>query len=558
MENFKKRAISLVLTVLMTASAVGFSSDGSIKQSISSKNVGVSATDVYGIIQPTNAILSLDETYSITTDETESLSFSQKPSIGLLSVSTASSNTSDGSETASSAVASSEASSSEISSSEVSSEPNAESGTESSVESQPESKPEETVPQLDKVKNIKYASYAADYVKLTWSAVKNADGYIIYYRDSDSLTSFKKVGTTKNTNVTVKKLKASTYYQFKICAYKKVSGRIYQGKYTVCNAVTAISGTGTPKLKNSSSYIQFTWTKNSKATGYQIYRVDTKTNGKWIKYKTIKNNKTVTFKDTGVSQGKSYYYKIRAYRTVGSKTYYSSFSIIRAVCGLASPKISSASTTLSKLTLKWNKNKNAYGYDIYIKGEKDTKYKYYATTTATSYTTKKLTPNTKYSVAIYPFRYVGANKLKVRGTCSIKTIKARNLAYGVDVGSSYIEIDIKKQRMQFYVNNKLYVDTPVVTGMDNGYNNTPKGAYKIFQRVSPATLYGVDYVTPVDYWLGFTYSGCGIHDATWRPSSDYVAGTYKYNGSHGCVNTPYSAVKKIYSKAKIGMYVVIY
>ena len=62
----------------------------------------------------------------------------------------------------------------------------------------------------------------------------------------------------------------------------------------------------------------------------------------------------------------------------------------------------------------------------------------------------------------------------------------------------------------------------------------------------------------VKYWLGFTYDGQGIHDSTWRPSTDYGKQTYKGNGSHGCVNTPISAVGKMYSKAYIGMPIIVY
>lgn len=549
MRSLKKCAVSLLLAVLMTAGATELSFMGGADRLAFSKSSDAPYADDVCYELPITAAFPLSVTGEAALAEPSTINFYNRPAIGLLSAENVSSALTEDPETSSSSAASSEGEP----------ESGTESGTESGSSSEAaSSKPEETVPKVGKVTNVKYASYAANYVKLTWSAVKNGDGYIIYYRDCDKRTSFKRVAVTKNTNVTVKNLKASTYYQFKISAYKKVSGKVYEGNYAVCNTLTTLSGVGSFKLNNSSSYIQFSWGKNSRATGYQIYRIDMKTNGKWIKYKTVKGNSNITLKDTRVELGKSYYYKVRAYRTVGSKTYYSSFNIFRAVCGLSSPKISSASTTLGRLKFTWNKNKYVYGYDIYIKGEKDAKYKYLATTRNPYYTTKKLTPGTKYSLAIYPFRYVGVNKLKVRGTCSIKTVKVRNLAYGVDVGSTYIEINLKKQRMQFYVNNKLYVDTPVVTGMDNGYNNTPKGAYKIFERKSPATLYGDDYVTPVKYWLAFTYSGCGIHDATWRPASDYVVDTYKYNGSHGCVNTPYNEVKKIYDKARVGMYVVLY
>ena len=50
--------------------------------------------------------------------------------------------------------------------------------------------------------------------------------------------------------------------------------------------------------------------------------------------------------------------------------------------------------------------------------------------------------------------------------------------------------------------------------------------------------------------------GCGIHDASWR--SSFGGNIYTYNGSHGCVNTPYSAVKKIYNNTTYGTPVIVH
>ena len=41
-----------------------------------------------------------------------------------------------------------------------------------------------------------------------------------------------------------------------------------------------------------------------------------------------------------------------------------------------------------------------------------------------------------------------------------------------------------------------------------------------------------------------TKDGVAIHDASWR--NVYGGEEYKTNGSHGCINTPYDAVSKLY------------
>ncbi len=98
------------------------------------------------------------------------------------------------------------------------------------------------------------------------------------------------------------------------------------------------------------------------------------------------------------------------------------------------------------------------------------------------------------------------------------------------------------------------MDTPVVTGT-KGYNDTPKGYYTMYSRAMDTVLYGDDYASPVDYWMGFK-GGYGIHDASWR--SSYGGNIYTYNGSHGCVNTPYNAVKTIYNNTAYGTPVILY
>ena len=108
--------------------------------------------------------------------------------------------------------------------------------------------------------------------------------------------------------------------------------------------------------------------------------------------------------------------------------------------------------------------------------------------------------------------------------------------------------------MWFFKNGKLIVDTPVVTGTKY-VNDTPKGYFSMYQRATDTVLTGPGYASPVDYWMAFC-GGCGIHDASWR--SSFGGSIYTYNGSHGCVNTPYNAVRTIYNNTTYGTPVIVY
>ena len=114
-----------------------------------------------------------------------------------------------------------------------------------------------------------------------------------------------------------------------------------------------------------------------------------------------------------------------------------------------------------------------------------------------------------------------------------------------DFGSTYIEISIDNQRLWYYVNGELLINTPIVTGNVAQGNDTPKGMFKILQRATEYTMRGSYGEAYCDYMLRATWLGILIHDAQWR---SYFGGTiYKTNGSHGCINTPFAAMKQLYS-----------
>lgn len=126
---------------------------------------------------------------------------------------------------------------------------------------------------------------------------------------------------------------------------------------------------------------------------------------------------------------------------------------------------------------------------------------------------------------------------------------------GDDIGDTYVEIDYTNQRMWFYKDGELLVDTPVVTGNTSKKNGSPDGIYCIYNKEEKAVLKGEDYKTPVDFWMPFC-EGVGIHDSKWR--STYGGTIYKSDGSHGCINTPWEQAKIIFENISVGDPVICY
>lgn len=124
-----------------------------------------------------------------------------------------------------------------------------------------------------------------------------------------------------------------------------------------------------------------------------------------------------------------------------------------------------------------------------------------------------------------------------------------------DYGKSYVEINLTAQHLFLYKNGKLVLDTDFVSGNIAKNNGTPTGAYGITYTQRNATLRGDDYETPVSYWMPFA-GNVGMHDASWRRK--FGGNIYKYSGSHGCVNLPVSAAKKIFSTVDKNYPVLVY
>lgn len=135
-----------------------------------------------------------------------------------------------------------------------------------------------------------------------------------------------------------------------------------------------------------------------------------------------------------------------------------------------------------------------------------------------------------------------------------------------DIGNSYVELSIDRQTMWCYVDGKLLVSTPVVTGNISKGWDTPKGGvwkvkgrrtnYTMTGKINPATG-EPSYTAFCNYWIPYSEDlTIGLHDLTNRTS--YGGDIYLTNGSHGCVNTPLDAVKQIYDVVAYGFPVVVY
>lgn len=124
-----------------------------------------------------------------------------------------------------------------------------------------------------------------------------------------------------------------------------------------------------------------------------------------------------------------------------------------------------------------------------------------------------------------------------------------------DYGDSYVEINLTAQHLFLYQNGVCVLESDFVSGNPSRGNATPAGIYGITYKERDATLNGENYRTPVSYWMPFN-NNVGMHDASWR--SEFGRNIYMTNGSHGCINLPYSIAQEIYGYVEKGTPVICY
>ncbi|MGN1443174.1 MAG: fibronectin type III domain-containing protein, partial [Acutalibacteraceae bacterium] len=186
-----------------------------------------------------------------------------------------------------------------------------------------------TLPQkipVGKVSSLK-ASTSTSAITLSWAKVSGATGYQVCKYDS-AKKKYVKIATVSSNSYKVTKLNSGTTYKFSVRAYKRVSGTNYFGSFSYLTTATK-PGTPTLKATPGSKKVTLSWNKQTGATGYMVYMA-TSQNGKYSRIATLKGNTKVSVTKTGLTTGKTYYFKVIAYKTVGDTNIYGSYSAVKA------------------------------------------------------------------------------------------------------------------------------------------------------------------------------------------------------------------------------------
>lgn len=171
--------------------------------------------------------------------------------------------------------------------------------------------------------SIKAASSSYSSIKTSWAAVSGANGYQVY-RATSSKGTYSLVGTTASTSFNNSGLSTNRIYYYKVRAYRLAgSTKIYSNFTTVVSAKPIPSVPSHFKVSRSSSTsLKLSWSKVSGASGYEIYRATSKSGT----YSLLKRTTSLNYTNSRLKTGRTYYYKLRAYKTVGTAKVYSGWT----------------------------------------------------------------------------------------------------------------------------------------------------------------------------------------------------------------------------------------
>lgn len=164
--------------------------------------------------------------------------------------------------------------------------------------------------------------------------------------------------------------------------------------------------------KNGYNSLKLSWAAVDGATSYQVYRSTTGKSGSFTLKKTTSGT---SYTNTGITCGKTYYYKVRAVNKAGKGAY----------SAVKSSKVQPSTIKITnikcisefKLRVYWEKVAGASGYQVYRAKKGTDSWKLYKTVSSKyNYATNYLEGDTKYSKWEYKVRaYRTVNGKKVYG-----------------------------------------------------------------------------------------------------------------------------------------------
>ena len=238
-------------------------------------------------------------------------------------------------------------------------------------------------PKISKTENVNGG------VKLTWSKVKGAEKYRVYYKGSKGWT---RMVDTTSTSYIDKDVSSGKNYTYTVRCINSSATKFTSGYDSKGKSVKYISAPKISKTENVNGGVKISWGKSNGAEKYRVYYKGSKG---WTR---MVDTTSTSYIDKDVSSGKNYTYTVRCINSSATKFTSGYDSKGKSVKYISAPKISKTENVNGGVKISWGKSNGAEKYRVYYKGSKG--WTRMVDTTSTSYIDKDVSSGKNYTYTV--------------------------------------------------------------------------------------------------------------------------------------------------------------
>lgn len=171
---------------------------------------------------------------------------------------------------------------------------------------------------------------------------------------------------------------------------------------------TLVAPSSVKALSSTYNSTDISWNAVTGARGYAVYRAVSSAGT----YTYLSSTTALSFKNTGLITGKTYYYKVKSYKKIGTKTIYSNYStMVSSKPALSAPTtVKASASSYSSILVKWNSVTGATGYSVYRANSNSGTYSFIKNITSTNFNNTGLNGGTTYYYKVKAYQAVSGSK----------------------------------------------------------------------------------------------------------------------------------------------------
>ena len=197
----------------------------------------------------------------------------------------------------------------------------------------------------------------------------------------------------------------------------------FQGDYTGSKTISfsiVPPAPGYISATPGSNSIKASWSKVSGVSGYKVSLYQ---DGEFVNSEVVSSS-TTSYTFSKLVSDTNYTVKVRAYKTVDGRNYWSGIQTVETATVLAAPSITYLKPGSKSAAIRWNSIDIAEGYQVYYATSSNGSYKKASTPTGTGTTVKGLKKGKTYYFKVRAYRYTESGT-EYSSYSSVKSVKVK-------------------------------------------------------------------------------------------------------------------------------------